>query len=356
MNSSSAAEARRLDADTRGVTLDDYLDALYPTGTPGDLLAYCKNPFCRRWGVASNLPAFARQIRALDAEGFDVYQTVNTVDGRAIRKRGSATRGTEAEVVGVLAIVADVDAAGKAGHDYPPQPRIFQVLGDMPLSASIVIVSGRADGGLHAYWLLMDPFIIRTDEDRRRIKSISERWQRLLKTKLAPYELDSTFDLVRVLRPIGTTNHKYGTTVQAIVFQPGRRYRVEDFEAHLPAPQAPRPVSYTPVSGADPGSIVARARQYVARIPGAISGSGGHDATFHTVCVLVLGFGLSVDDAFPLLAEWNQTCAPPWSERELRHKLADADKQPGERGCLLREQIEPAADAPYITRLVLQEA
>ena len=189
------------------------------------------------------------------------------------------------------------------------------------------------------------------------IKSISERWQRLLKSKLAPFELDSTFDLVRVLRPIGTTNHKYGTTVQAAVFQPDRRYRVEEFEAHLPTPPAPRPVTYTPAS-ADPGSIVARARQYISRIPGAISGSGGHDATFHVACVLVLGFGLSVEDAFPLLAEWNATCAPPWSERDLLRKLREADKQAGERSYLLREQRDDygsdahAANLPVFDRLV----
>jgi hypothetical protein len=342
----------------QAVTLDAYLAALYPARTPGDLLAYVKEPFCRRWGVAGNLPAFARQIRALDTEGLDVYLTVNTLDGRAIRQRGSATRGTEAEVCAVVALVADVDAAGKPGHDYPPQARILQALADMPLRASIIVVSGRADGGLHTYWLLREPFIVGSEEDRRRIKSISERWQRLLKTKLAPYELDSTFDLVRVLRPVATTNHKYGTIVQALVFQPGRRYAVEELEAQLPPPPAPRPVSYAPPSAADPGSIVSRARQYIGKIPGAVSGSGGHDATFHVVCVLVLGFGLPVDDAFSILAEWNETCAPPWNERDLRHKLADAAKQPGERGYLLHGQQEPPArpDAPTITRLVLQEA
>lgn len=40
-------------------------------------------------------------------------------------------------------------------------------------------------------------------------------------------------------------------------------------------------------------------------------------------------------DAFPLLAEWNSRCEPPWSEAELRHKLEDADKRPDARGYLL---------------------
>ncbi|MBI3414226.1 MAG: hypothetical protein HY043_02720 [Verrucomicrobia bacterium] len=71
---------------------------------------------------------------------------------------------------------------------------------------------------------------------------------------------------------------------------------------------------------------IERARAYVARIPGAIAGSGGHDATFHAACILVNGFALTPADALPLLVAWNQTCQPPWSEAELRHKLTSADK------------------------------
>jgi len=339
----------------------DHLQTLYPAGIPGEVLAYVKTPFCRRFGVAANLPAVVRQIQQLDAQGLDVYLTVNTLDGRAIRKRGKTTRGTENEVVAVGALVADVDAAGKDGHNYPPQTRILQAMADMPLPTSIIVVSGRHDGGLHVYWLLREPFIIEGDDDRRRIKSISERWQRLLRAKLAPYDLDSTFDLVRVLRPIGTTNHKYGSRVSALVFEPGRRYRVHDFEQHLPAPPAERPSTYTPPSSGDTWNVIDRARRYVATIPGAVSGQGGHDATFHVACCLILGFSLSVEDAFPLLVEWNTACLPPWNERELRHKLESADQRSDQRGYLLTDRRDetPATPntppRPKITRLVLQE-
>jgi hypothetical protein len=69
-------------------------------------------------------------------------------------------------------------------------------------------------------------------------------------------------------------------------------------------------------------------------MPVSISGSGGHNAAFHVACTLVLGFGLSQEEAFRVMADWNQACRPPWSEKELRHKLADAEKQPGERNYL----------------------
>ncbi len=81
--------------------------------------------------------------------------------------------------------------------------------------------------------------------------------------------------------------------------------------------------------------VCERARKYLAKIPPAVSGQGGHDQTFYAACVLCLGFNLATDEAFALLSEWNQACVPPWNERELRHKVESAMKQPGERGRLL---------------------
>jgi len=67
-----------------------------------------------------------------------------------------------------------------------------------------------------------------------------------------------------------------------------------------------------------------RARRYVAKMPPAISGHRGHDATIAVACVLKRDFGLSDSDALAVLREYNQRCEPPWSEAELQHKLTDA--------------------------------
>ncbi len=80
----------------------------------------------------------------------------------------------------------------------------------------------------------------------------------------------------------------------------------------------------TPVH-ADVCTRFERARKYLAAMPGAISGSGGHAATFQAALVLVRGFGLPADDALRLLMdEYNPRCAPPWSLVELRHKVRSA--------------------------------
>ncbi|HVW26545.1 MAG TPA: hypothetical protein VHC69_14350 [Polyangiaceae bacterium] len=66
------------------------------------------------------------------------------------------------------------------------------------------------------------------------------------------------------------------------------------------------------------------ARRYVAKMPPAISGQGGHVATFNAARKLA-DFGLSEDDVFQVLcADYNPRCEPPWSEKELRHKAREA--------------------------------
>jgi P4 family phage/plasmid primase-like protien len=87
----------------------------------------------------------------------------------------------------------------------------------------------------------------------------------------------------------------------------------------------------------DVSSVSERARRYVAKMDVAIEGQGGSDEAFHVACILTQGFGLSIDDALPLMAEWNVGCQPPWSEAKLLHKLQDADAvdEPRGRGYLL---------------------
>lgn len=81
-------------------------------------------------------------------------------------------------------------------------------------------------------------------------------------------------------------------------------------------------------------AVVERARKYVAKAEPAVSGSSGHNATFSVACALVLGFSLTNEQALSVLAEWNQTCQPPWSQKDLEHKIKSADQQPGDRGYL----------------------
>ena len=92
--------------------------------------------------------------------------------------------------------------------------------------------------------------------------------------------------------------------------------------------------SGTPSDFRGDAAVIERARKYLAKLPPAVSGQDGHGRTFHAACVLVLGFDLPEADAMNLMREYNQGCQPPWSEKELLHKVSGAAKQGGERGYL----------------------
>lgn len=86
---------------------------------------------------------------------------------------------------------------------------------------------------------------------------------------------------------------------------------------------------------------VTRARAWLASAAAAVAGSDGHATAMRVVGSVVRGFDLDNGDAMFALADWNRGCVPPWSEAELRHKVADAQATPDPdkraRGWLLSE-------------------
>ncbi len=69
---------------------------------------------------------------------------------------------------------------------------------------------------------------------------------------------------------------------------------------------------------------IRRVRAYLDKVPGAVQGQSGDHATYVVACRVVRDFGLSDADAFDVLCEWNSKCEPPWSDAELRDKVANA--------------------------------
>ena len=70
------------------------------------------------------------------------------------------------------------------------------------------------------------------------------------------------------------------------------------------------------------------ARRYLRKCDPAISGANGHTTTLNTAQKLLGNFPrLTDDEAFQLMwEEWNPNCLPPWSEGDLRRKVAEARK------------------------------
>jgi hypothetical protein len=91
-----------------------------------------------------------------------------------------------------------------------------------------------------------------------------------------------------------------------------------------PAPDAApvqRPARWT----SDVEDRARRALDYVDQFDPAVSGQGGHAQTFRVALTVVRGFNLPLDVARVILRLYGSRCSPPWSERELEHKLASAE-------------------------------
>jgi hypothetical protein len=105
-------------------------------------------------------------------------------------------------------------------------------------------------------------------------------------------------------------------------------------------PDPPRNV-FTARATGPRASAEERAVRYLERIPGAVSGRGGHRQTFYAARVIVYGFDLGPELGFRILKErFNPLCKPEWTDRELWHKVQDADRLPYHkpRGWLLNAE------------------
>jgi len=92
----------------------------------------------------------------------------------------------------------------------------------------------------------------------------------------------------------------------------------------LDAVRAPELPQRVPHRADDASQREKRARAYLAKVDPAVSGQHGHARTFFAAQLVVRGFDLEPDVALGLLHEWNRDCVPPWSERDLRHKVKEA--------------------------------
>lgn len=119
---------------------------------------------------------------------------------------------------------------------------------------------------------------------------------------------------------------------------PAWLYRLATWE---PAPPPVEPPRFEP-------SVVERARAYLSKVPGAVSGQGGHPHTLLAAEHLVRGFELDDGTAMMLLREWNRTCDPPWTERELQHKVYEARA----KGTAVRWGAHTREERPFQPRVV----
>lgn len=125
------------------------------------------------------------------------------------------------------------------------------------------------------------------------------------------------------------------------------RHEFADLRRAIPVRPQPKHVKRVTAPGrngnehADVGDRMKRYMAFAAKLPDAISGQGGHNTTLQWACEAIR-FGLSDGEAMLALEHLNstKTGGAPWTDAELRHKLADARRKveaDGEVGIRLKE-------------------
>lgn len=219
--------------------------------------------------------------RANDAGG-GIFVAVNECDGNG-RKA--------ANVVRVRALHIDCDGRIPASFHLEP---------------TMVVLSAN---GIHAYWNVADCGLGDFKAAQRRL--------------IAHYGSDAhVCDLPRVLRVPGFYHCKREPFMVEVLQEMPGVYSLADVMQGLPdaepefaAPPAPR--------GADGDARWRGALRWMQMRDPAVEGQGGRLHTLKTTTRLA-NLGVSFDDAWSLLARWNQDCAPPWREHELHALLQSA--------------------------------
>ena len=148
-------------------------------------------------------------------------------------------RGDSDDVLGIPGFWIEIDFKHDVHRKVNLPPTIDEALSlvreALPLEPSLMIGSGY---GIHAYWLFRELWVFADDADRQAAYHLLHRLQATIQAvaKLHGWDVDSTFDLARVLRVPGTYNRKIPDDPQLVTIidaHENRRYNASDFTEHL---------------------------------------------------------------------------------------------------------------------------
>lgn len=100
-------------------------------------------------------------------------------------------------------------------------------------------------------------------------------------------------------------------------------------DGFLPHKNSTQAALTSPPSAPATDELLRRAKRYLDSVDPAIQGQNGSGKLFWAVTALLWKFGL--DEAVTkrlILERYNRRCEPPWSEKEIDHKISDAKAKP----------------------------
>lgn len=161
----------------------------------------------------------------------DAYVHVGVAD----RSYQGGHRIKASEVAGIVGCWADIDISDPVHkkEGLPPTGQAaLAVAQSTGLETSILVHSGH---GLQAWWLLNEPWMFESPEERRKAATLVRAWDLSLRerAKRMGWTLDAVGDLSRLLRIPGTRNTKALPVAARIEAITATRYSIEDLEAVL---------------------------------------------------------------------------------------------------------------------------
>lgn len=223
-----------------------FLEALFPgDDLPGDLVLWGAPSKRSRWISPQALGEAAHAGEtwgALENVYFGLALQSQERAFEAKRREGGTptpenTRGRNESALAIGALWAEIDTTDgdHKATNLPTMEEAFELLEDLPLSPSALVLSG---GGIHVYWFLRELVTIGDETPRHEVERLVLGWQGFIRERMKAkgWKLDETHELARVFRLPGTLNHKYAPPrpVRVDLFEADRRYNPGDFEPYFP--------------------------------------------------------------------------------------------------------------------------
>ena len=209
------------------ITTRDFLQMLYGKCTEG-CITITTPPDSRNEHIpVTELDKAAERIKVLGT-------SANTYYCVALRQEGlpSSVRGGIGQIHTVVCMVADVDVLGLAHKEnaLPKTEEAIDFVHSLKLKPSIIVRSGN---GVHAIWLLDEPFVIRNENEREQIRELSAGFGMYVIAEGCKkgWKLDNVQDIPRMLRAPGSLNFKSDPPKQCEVYSVEEiRYQLNAFE------------------------------------------------------------------------------------------------------------------------------
>jgi hypothetical protein len=307
-------------------------------------------------------------VAARSIRGVSAYIAINPIRSELLARSNTLAKqratSTDADVVALRNILLDFDARRPSGISSTDAElaaalaRRDQVLADHPELVAASIWGCSGNGG---FILVGLPDLPNDEVHRKLVKEFID----LLSAKYSDQavEVDPTMgNPSRIMALVSTKKCKGVNTRErphrtvTLDSDPAKVRQPLDLLAWLDQHRPPQAPSAAPPSGSNGhttgttweatvgGDAVKHAIAYLATCGGAVDGQGGSKKCFGVACRIGPGFDLPEDVCLRLIRDhYNPKCQPPWSDKELSHKVSDAYKKAKSRGWLLQKRKPQSA-------------